>query len=165
MENIFDEEKNKYFLHPGYVFVSEEPYYIHTVLGSCVSIVIWDREKKMGGMNHFVLPTAEEKPNGRYGNVSIPYLFRMMQNIKSEKRHWDIHILGGSANDTMKSAVGLLNVEFAIKWLEKNHYTISSRDTGGNLGRKVIFNTESGELLVYKIKKIRDSDWYTNEKQ
>ncbi|HOO31699.1 MAG TPA: chemotaxis protein CheD [Thermotogota bacterium] len=164
MENIFDEEKNKYFLHPGYVFVSEEPYLIHTVLGSCVSIAVWDRNKKFGGMNHFVLPEADAKPNGRYGNVSIPYLFHMMQNIHSEKKHWDIHLLGGASNVSMKSAVGSLNVDFALNWLEKNHYAISSRDLGGSLGRKVIFNTETGELLVYKIKKIRESDWYSDEK-
>jgi chemotaxis protein CheD len=163
MDDIFNEDQNKYFLHPGYVFVSEEPYYIHTVLGSCVSIAVWDREKRFGGMNHFVLPKAEEKPNGRYGNVSIPYLFHMLQNLKSDRKNWDIHVLGGAANVTMKSAVGSLNIDYAITWLEKNKYSISSRDIGGSLGRKVIFNTETGELLVYKIKKIRESDWYTHE--
>jgi chemotaxis protein CheD len=87
----------------------------------------------------------------------------MLQNLKSDRKNWDIHVLGGAANVTMKSAVGSLNIDYAITWLEKNKYSISSRDIGGSLGRKVIFNTETGELLVYKIKKIRESDWYTHE--
>jgi chemotaxis protein CheD len=61
----------------------------------------------------------------------------------------------------MKSTVGPLNVEYAMDWLEKNHYQVASKDTGGALGRKVVFNTENGEILVYKLKKIRNSDWYS----
>jgi chemotaxis protein CheD len=48
-----------------------------------------------------------------------------------------------------------------MDWLEKNHYQVASKDTGGALGRKVVFNTENGEILVYKLKKIRNSDWYS----
>lgn len=160
METKFGEHGNSYFLHPGYVFVSQEPYYIHTVLGSCVAIAIWDKVNHCGGMNHYVLPSAENKPNGRYGNVSIPYLFYLMKKIKSDRNNLEIHVLGGSSNETMKSSVGPLNVEYALNWLKGNHYQIDSKDTGGALGRKIVFNTENGELLIYKLKNIRDSDWY-----
>ena len=160
METKFNQSGNSYFLHPGYVFVSQEPYFIHTVLGSCVAIAIWDKVNKCGGMNHYVLPSAENKPNGRYGNVSIPYLFHLIKKIKSDRNNLEVHVLGGSTNDTMKSKVGPLNVEYALNWLDKNGYHIASKDTGGALGRKIIFNTENGELLVYKLKKIRNSDWY-----
>jgi len=160
LETKFGEHGNSYFLHPGYVFVSQEPYYIHTVLGSCVAIAIWDKVNHCGGMNHYVLPSAENKPNGRYGNVSIPYLFYLMKKINSDRNNLEIHVLGGSSNETMKSSVGPLNVEFALNWLKSNHYQIDSKDTGGALGRKIVFNTENGELLIYKLKKIRDSDWY-----
>ncbi len=160
MNTDFQENGNSYFLHPGYVFVSQEPYFIHTVLGSCVAIAVWDKVNKCGGMNHFVLPTVENKPNGRYGNVSIPYLFHLMKKIKSQRANLEIHLLGGSSNETMKSAVGALNVEYATNWLEDKQYLVASKDTGGKLGRKVVFNTENGELLVYKLKNIRNSDWY-----
>jgi len=160
MEEEVKDEKKKYFLHPGYVFVSQEPYWIQTVLGSCVAICIWDKMRKFGGMNHFVFPSAKDSPNGRYGNVSIPYLFQMMKKLGSKKRDLEIHVLGGSMNEDISSNIGPLNVEFAENWLKKYNIPIVSRDTGGQLGRKVIFDNSEGEIIVYKLKKIRTEDWY-----
>jgi len=51
-------------------------------------------------------------------------------------------------------------VEFAENWLKKYNIPIVSRDTGGQLGRKVIFDNNEGEIIVYKLKKIRTEDWY-----
>jgi len=45
-----------YFIKPGYIFVSAKPAIISAVLGSCVSVCIYDNKLKTGGMNHFKLP-------------------------------------------------------------------------------------------------------------
>ena len=47
---------------PGEYYVTQENELITTVLGSCVSACIRDREMGIGGMNHFMLPiTTSEK--------------------------------------------------------------------------------------------------------
>jgi chemotaxis protein CheD len=37
---------------------------------------------------------------------------------------------------------------------------IISEDVGGDIGRKLVYNTFSNEVVVYKVKKLRRSDWY-----
>ena len=41
---------------PGEYFVFNEDVLIMTTLGSCIAVCLWDRQAKVGGMNHFMLP-------------------------------------------------------------------------------------------------------------
>ena len=61
----------RHFLYPGQVFVTREPIVISTILGSCAAVCLWDRHKKAGGMNHYLLPDgqADGANRLRYGNV------------------------------------------------------------------------------------------------
>jgi len=63
--------------------------------------------------------------------------------------------------------VGHENVAIARSVLQKKGIAIVSEDVGGNMGRKVVFDTETGQLMTLKVHKIRDSDWMTglSEKQ
>ena len=36
----------KYYLKPGYIFFSSEGHILETVLGSCVSVCLFDNKKK-----------------------------------------------------------------------------------------------------------------------
>ena len=55
----------RHFLYPGQVFVTRDPITISTILGSCAAVCLWDRHKKAGGMNHYLLPEGLTK--GRTG--------------------------------------------------------------------------------------------------
>ena len=48
---------SNYFLKPGYILIASKPTVISTVLGSCVSVCLYDRKRGAGGMNHFQLPS------------------------------------------------------------------------------------------------------------
>lgn len=37
---------------------------------------------------------------------------------------------------------------------------IISEDIAGNMGRKIVYNTERNEAIVYKVNKLRSGDWY-----
>ena len=43
---------------PGEFFVHDEDILVMTTLGSCIAACLWDRERRVGGMNHFLLPDA-----------------------------------------------------------------------------------------------------------
>ena len=77
-----------YFLKPGYILLSVKPTVISTVLGSCVSVCLYDRKMKTGGMNHFQLPYArdKDKTTARFGNVATQYLIRLMIHGGSKKK-------------------------------------------------------------------------------
>jgi hypothetical protein len=55
---------------PGEYFVHDEDILIMTTLGSCIAACLWDREKRVGGMNHFMLPDGGAgAASGRYGSL------------------------------------------------------------------------------------------------
>ena len=47
-----------YYLSPGYIFISEEPSLISTVVGSCVAVSPWDCRKEYGAMAHYLYPVT-----------------------------------------------------------------------------------------------------------
>lgn len=154
----------KYFLRPGYLFVSREPYLIYTVLGSCISICLWDNKRQMGGMNHYIYgKTGSQKPSGKYGDAAIPHLIRMLTDLGSDPQNLKAHVVGGAQSLQLQSAVGRNNVAIAEDLLAKYRIEILTLEIGGHIGRKIIFNTHNGELLIYKVNKIRESDWYNGK--
>ena len=60
--------ERRHFLYPGQIFVSREAITISTILGSCAAVCLWDSRRKIGGMNHYLLP--EGAADGR----NLPYL-------------------------------------------------------------------------------------------
>src|SRR4051812_50134949 len=48
------------YLLPGELHASAEQTQVTTILGSCVSVCLWDQKLRIGGMNHFLLPMWRE---------------------------------------------------------------------------------------------------------
>ena len=42
-------------------------------------------------------------------------------------------------------SVGKMNIETAVEHIQKNGYTLQNVDTGGRLGRKIVFYPHTGE--------------------
>lgn len=158
---VFMRNTEKYFLQPGYIFVSEEPYLIHAVLGSCIAVCIWDREKNIGGMNHFIYSRANNNVRScKYGDVSTRHLIKIMIDMGCRREGLMAHIVGGSHNSEFNSNSGNENSRVAIEMLGKYGIKIVTKDIDGQIGRKVVFNTTNGEILVYKVANLRKSDWW-----
>jgi len=152
-----------YFLQPGYIFVPDNPPDISTVLGSGVSVCIYDKKKRMGGMNHFQLPhvATKGKTTALYGNVATIALLKMIFAQNSSIKNLEAQIFGGAYHSKKNNKdIGRENVEIAIKILLKKQISISSKDVGGEKGRKVIFNTSTNDVAVLRVEKLRDEDWY-----
>ncbi|MCX6131219.1 MAG: chemotaxis protein CheD, partial [Proteobacteria bacterium] len=67
----------EYFVYPGQLAFSIATAKIKTILGSCVSVVLWDKDSKIGGLCHYLLPELSEgaTPSARYGRFAITDLF------------------------------------------------------------------------------------------
>lgn len=155
-----------YYLKPGYILVADKPTAISTVLGSCVSVCIYDRKRKMGGMNHFLLPTImqSEAATARYGNVATLALIVMLINDGSKVRNMEAQIFGGAYNAEISHLdVGRDNIRIARKVLRKKGVGIVSEDVGGEKGRKIVFDTGTNEVAVIKVERLRKSDWHPYE--
>lgn len=91
------------------VFIkSGECYYgggemVHTTLGSCVAVCVFDRRRGIGGMIHFRLPV---RPPGQvngdnldFGDLAVLQLLRRFKQDGSHPRDLDVSILGGLLTD------------------------------------------------------------------
>ena len=155
--------KNDYFLQAGFIFIPEMATHISTVLGSCVSVCIYDKRRKAGGMNHFQFPFTDKKQSAtpRYGNVATISLIHMLVKDGSKLKHLEAQVFGGAFNSKISPAdIGSENVRVAKKILAERKIRIVSEDVGGQKGIKVVFNTGTNEIGVFRVDKLRNGDWY-----
>jgi chemotaxis protein CheD len=147
-----DAKEPRHFLYPGQVFVTSDPITISTILGSCAAVCLWDRYKKAGGMNHYLLPEgANEGTNRlRYGNVANAELLKRVLALGCEVRHLQAKIFGGSSafgNDPSQS-VGSRNVELAEDFLRSEGIPVVERDVSGKRGRRLVFQISDGVTTI-----------------
>jgi len=152
-----------YLLRPGYIYLPDRPTSISTVLGSSVAVSLYDRSMKLGGISHFLFPyiSSREKTTAQYGNIAVLTLVRMMVNNGSKIINLEAQIFGGAFNlKYSERDMGHDNSRAAQQILIRKKIKIVSRDIGGELGRKIIFNTGTSEIVILKVEQLRKSDWY-----
>ncbi len=152
-----------YYLKPGYIFVPDKPTTISTVLGSSVAVSLYDRSRKIGGMSHFLFPypMVKEKRTALYGNIAIWTLIKMITNAGAKRSRLEAQIFGGAFNPEFPQRdIGRDNLESARQALFRKNIKIASEDVSGELGRKIVFNTTSFEIVVLKVDRLRESDWF-----
>lgn len=151
-------EQKRVFLLPGELYISREPALISTILGSCVGVVLFNRKHKFGGMNHFMLPQANngDIPNGKHGDYSTEMLIKMMLAEDSNIGNLEASILGGgnvNGHLSVGTGIGANNIVVANNIVKKFNIWISGENVGGDFGRKVHFNNSTGEMQVNRIQK------------
>ena len=139
--------ENSIYLAPGEFYISMQPTQITTILGSCVSICLWDAKTHFGGMNHYLFPEwlAGEGPSARFGNVATLHLLSDLLDIGCDPKNIKAKVFGGAAlftrPDCYPASLGAKNVEIAQRMMERAGIPIIGQDTGGQHGRKIIFDT------------------------
>jgi len=141
-----------HFLYPGGLFVAKEPYLVTTILGSCVAVCIWDPVSHIGGINHFMLPlwNGQGLASPRYGNIAIEKLIEKIELLGASSYHLKAKIFGGAeviANSTNQFKIGERNCLVARSIIAEHNIPIISSSVGGFQGRKIIFNTFTGEVM------------------
>lgn len=144
--------QTSHFLHPSTIWTSKEPQWVTTILGSCVSVCLFDKRTCIGGINHFMLPywNGEGLESPRYGNVAIAQLFQKMLEFGVKKEDMVCKIFGGAemlAEQVSVFNVGRRNIELANKLILELGIPVAGSSIGGKLGRKIHFNTGTGEVL------------------
>lgn len=153
----------RHYLYPGTLFVHREPHLITTVLGSCVSVCLWNQTARVGGINHYLLPlwNGEGLPTPKYGNIAISKLVEKVRTYSNPGDKLIAKVFGGASMWNKAEgllAVGQRNVEFAIETLEALNIPIVGSDLGGNQGRKVIFNSGDGTVLLRRQRAVQLRD-------
>lgn len=143
-------EHVRVFVLPGGICTSATPTQITTTLGSCVALCLWDAKLRIGGMNHFLLPSATDPGNDslRYGDLATRALLKRLQALGCHQRNLSAKVFGGAAlfksQQQYETSLGAQNVAKALSLMESAGIPLLAQDTGGNRGRKVVFNTDDG---------------------
>jgi chemotaxis protein CheD len=154
--------KKELILHPGDYFCSDEDIIMSTILGSCISVVLYDESKQQGGLNHFLLPRIGrvsntdiiEEKSARYGVHAMEILINNIMKMGSEKSSLIAKVFGGASMFgpmNREHGVGYINTQFALQFLSKEGIPIIATNTGENVGRKIFFFPRTGKVLMRKI--------------
>ena len=159
-ESDLVDKENTHYLHPGNLFASSNPHVVTTILGSCIAVCLFDPTKKIGGINHYMLPlwNGEGLPIPRFGNVAIKKLIEKMEMLGANKRTLQAKVFGGSSIHKTASGllnVGLRNIDIAKDMLEEERIHIIGSDMGGSRGRRVLFYTDTGSVKMRYIRKTK----------
>lgn len=160
--------KHEYYLKQGHVYCPTEPTLIYTVTGSGIAVTFFDKAKKRGVMCHFVFPKIRKgyKSTPLFAAPAIISSLKILADMGSKRNDIECQVFGGAENKESEYHISNLNrdnIESAESIIADQGLTVSSRDVGGNRGRKIIFNAETGETMVMKVNKIRKNDWYPRE--
>jgi chemotaxis protein CheD len=145
------------FLHPGQMFAAAHRCEITTVLGSCVSVCLYDELTGVGGANHYVLPrTAADAVEAlRCGPDAIQALIECVVNLGARRERLVARVYGGAhvlkAIHGERWHLGAANVDVARAVLAAEGIRLQAMDVGGLRGRKLQFTTGDGTSRVKEI--------------
>lgn len=144
----------------GEIIISPKPSTISTVLGSCVSISLYSKKYKIGGLIHYTHAYAQQKikqgeeEDYKYGEFALPMLVQEMARVTQESpSQWEAKIMGGAFESPQVELIARENVQFAEEKLAEYKITVTGKDVGGTQGRQIIFHTHTGRMQVAKVGK------------
>ena len=152
--------RERRFLQPGHLAVCETPTTITTILGSSVSVCMWDPITGVGGMNPFMLPLIATgiAAGPRFGTVAMEELVAGLRGLGARLPFLRARVYGGACmfahmNPTAvnKAHLGTQNVNLALDFISRRGIELVDVQTGGNRGRKLLFNTDEGSICLTSI--------------
>ena len=157
-QNDSKEKVGSHFLFPSNLYVSKEPFAIQTILGSCIAVCLHDPTLKYGGMNHYMVPlwNGQGLESPRCGNIAIDMLIRKMIQLGSHKENLIAKVFGGASTLAMPNtafSIGEGNIEIAQAMFDTYRIRIVATNVGGIQGRKIVFNTATGLVMMKYIMK------------
>ena len=170
MPTVFEPRPHPYFdrhlemdgvkILPGGYYITARNIVLSTVLGSCVSACIRDRNSGVGGMNHFMLPEAGDADplaaSARYGVHAMELLLNELAKNGARHAAPEAKVFGGGSvvAGMTSSHVGSRNAKFVLEFLRTEGIAVAAHDLEDIYPRKIQYFPKTGKVLV---KKLRDT--------
>ncbi|MCF6177944.1 MAG: chemotaxis protein CheD [Geopsychrobacter sp.] len=141
-----------FFIKPGELLIIEEEALITTVLGSCVSLILYNARTGLAGFCHAVFPKACPTESGyRFVDQAFCHLLNQFVRAGISRAETSVQLYGG-ADMFMKGqsaiGVGRKNIAMAHDILRNYNLRPVVCNTGGLRGRKLMFHTNSGRVKM-----------------
>lgn len=151
----------KMYLKPGELIMSEKPVMITTVLGSCISVTMFHPPTGVAAICHGMLPNGGTSESFKYVDSALRYMVRYFHHLEIPRKELQVKLFGGAdmfnsgRSGIRNLTVGWQNIAVASRCLKEYGLIPTAADVGGQMGRKLIFKTDTG--VIY-IKKLNDQD-------
>lgn len=159
------------FLSVGEVFVARGPTKIVTILGSCISVIMFVPKLKMAAICHAQLPSpfpseanckqecpirCYRKKSGnpsdlKFVSCSIDFMLSELRKISVAPADINVSLVGGAHvlnSSIVRPSIGEQNLNQAIKILSEHKLPVQYQDVGGYSGRKITYHSDSNILKV-----------------
>lgn len=145
------------FLNPGDFWFGEGPVHVRTLLGSCVSIVMWHPLRRVGGMCHIMLPCRSQPGSapldGRYADEAMQLFVQESQKYRVRLSEMQVKLFGGgnmfpAHAIAFSPTIGERNVDVARELLAAQGLTVCAEHVGGHGHRRVVFDVLNGDVYV-----------------
>lgn len=155
----------KVFLQTGDCFIGVRPTLVSTVLGSCLAVTIHAPKHGIGTICHAFLPDSSERKRKdgpdpqicRYVDTALQNMLETLDKLGVPRRDLVIKMFGGASGIAVKNMeyssydIGRRNIEMAKKLLRFARLKITTEDISGNQGRKLLFQTQTGEVWIKRL--------------
>jgi len=165
VQNVLENTFPVIYLKAGGIHFSGQSASIFTVLGSCLAVTMFHRRLGIGAICHGFLPECREREQcssncpepGKYVDCAIKWMTNRYRQQGVLLHEIEVKVFGGA--DTFSAprggqggvSIGKRNAEMAFQAIEREGLRILSLDVGGATGRKLFFNTHSGEVLLKRL--------------
>jgi chemotaxis protein CheD len=142
------------------IVVSKSPTLLRTTLGSCIGIVLYQPDTKIGGISHIMLaqdPMGKDKVKnpGKYGETALPLLIKALEDEGAKPGTYSARIFGGSSmfkniSSQFLQNIGENNIAYVREELAKRKIPLLVEDVGGHEGRTITLYLDDGRVLLKK---------------
>jgi chemotaxis protein CheD len=156
-------EKPVIHVHQGEYFISgSRPVVACTVLGSCVAVIMYDPELKLGAMNHGVMPRSATCVGRHCGDSayfvdsSTQLIYKELLQAGADSSRLVVKVFGAASVLSLDRGeqgfrMGCRNREAVLDTLRQLGLEAYRIDLGGERGRKIVFDPHNGDVWVKKL--------------
>jgi chemotaxis protein CheD len=150
---------NSYAVDIAVMKVARAPDQLYSLgLGSCIGVAIYDPATKIGGLIHILLPSSSGFDSGnhvrtKFADSGISDLVDALVKAGASRPRMKAKMAGGASMFVSKTTssvheVGKRNIESSRNTLRALGIELVAHDTGGNKGRTIVFDVDTGQLTI-----------------
>ena len=124
-------------------------------LGSCVGLIIHDKDRGVGSLAHVMLPHSQGKEGerpGKFADTAVDLLIGELKKSGSKETALVAKLVGGASmfkNFSGNLNIGDRNAETLKELLAARKIPVIKKDLGGNVGRTVTYYpAENGKVVI-----------------
>lgn len=150
------------YLHPGEICISKRPKRVVTVLGSCVSVTMFNNRLQAGAICHGTMPSCRTRQGCqgpcidafKFMDCSINYMLERFRKYGIANHEIEAKIFGGAEALMSKTSnsIGKQNIKTTLHIIGKEKIRVVAADVGDSFGRKLVFLTHTGDVFLKRLK-------------